>query len=182
VRSACFLIAASCASVPSRVDKDLRSVEVQSPGIVRVDGDFELALDDQSFEIGPWFEGSLTRRAQNITISEGSWQVDCTTAYLDEDDRTTTRCYAAGDTPAFELYLEGQPNAEGLIVTDGHEYVISASEGRDEPSALVVQSKGEVQIVVAISNRVWIRRGLDRDRRRALMRIAAVLWATPELR
>jgi hypothetical protein len=181
--------------LPSQLDEELRSVDVASPGVTRVGGWFELSLDEQTFQIGPWLDAESRRsfpRAEQTnvrtpTIREGKdWEIECeTTERLEvlETIGMTTRCLGAGkDDQSFELFLDGWPRVEGLIVMEGREFVVSSNLRTGEPNALFVESQGEVWIVVAVSNRVWIRRGLNREERRVLTRIAAVLWASPELR
>jgi hypothetical protein len=95
----------------------------------------------------------------------------------------STRCKSEGRKPAVELFLDGWPNMEGLLLADGKEYTVTSLLRGNRPTTLMfTERNAKLSLAIGTSNYIWIRRGLGREERKTLLRVGASLWTAPGLR
>jgi hypothetical protein len=192
------LACCACSMYTPPKDPLLRRVEVGGPAAVRPRAHSEIELDDQKFYIGEWLhpevtlawfagDGEPVHRRTTISIGH-EWQIECETIQSLEAGesltmRTTnleTACTSLGK-PHVELFMEGLDAIDGLVIGEAREYRITI-HGDDVNRAILLERDGEPYLVVARGNRIWMRSGIPREERKLLLRVAAALWASAQVR
>jgi hypothetical protein len=200
---ALLLLFCSCATVPPGEADNLRRARFEGTCTSLRSIDCDFAVEGQVFMVNGLFtdhetdwlpsRDGMVPRTTKIADADG-WRIRCETQHevdvggSDQGGvyRTTgmsTQCKSEGRAPAVELYMEGWPKLEGLLLAGGKEYVISSRLYNDRlASLLITERTGSLRLVVGKTDQVWLRRGIDREERKMLLRVAAALWTAPALR